>query len=71
VSCVCVEPGGAHPSYAHGYYKRDNAFCLAWDSISKDRQQFLAWMNRHVLSTSDHSEYRRSLAVDPTVISHV
>jgi glutaconate CoA-transferase subunit A len=71
VSCVCVEPGGAHPSYAHGYYKRDNAFCLAWDSISKDHQQFLAWMNRHVLSTSDHSEYRRSLAADPTVISHV
>jgi glutaconate CoA-transferase subunit A len=71
VSCVCVETGGAHPSYAHGYYKRDNAFCLAWDSISKDRQKFLEWMNRHVLSTADHSEYRRSLAADPTVISHV
>ena len=71
VSRVCIEPGGAHPSYAHGYYKRDNAFCLAWDSISKDRRKFLEWMNRHVLSTSDHAEYRRSLAADSTAISHV
>ena len=27
VDAVCaVMPGGAHPSYAHGYYDRDNAF---------------------------------------------
>ena len=32
----CV-PGGAHPSYAHGYYKRDNAFYMAWDAIARDR----------------------------------
>lgn len=71
VSCVCLEPGGAHPSYAHGYYQRDNAFCMAWDSISKDRQKFLEWMNRHVLSTADHTEYRRSLAADSPPFSHV
>jgi len=61
VSSVCEVPGGAHPSYAHGYYKRDNAFCKAWDAISRDRERFLAWMQRHVLSTSDFAEYRRSL----------
>ena len=59
---VCLVPGGAHPSYAHGYYKRDNAFCKAWDGISKDREPFREWMNRHVLSTSDFAEFKRSLA---------
>jgi glutaconate CoA-transferase subunit A len=37
ISAISVVPGGAHPSYAHGYYKRDNAFCKAWDGISRDR----------------------------------
>jgi glutaconate CoA-transferase subunit A len=45
---VCV-PGGAHPSYAHGYYKRDNAFYKAWDAIARDRDGFLAWMKTNVL----------------------
>ena len=35
-------PGGAHPSYAHGYYARDNAFYVAWDAISRDRDTFRA-----------------------------
>jgi glutaconate CoA-transferase subunit A len=70
VSCVCHVPGGAHPSYAHGYYKRDNAFCKAWDGISRERETFLAWMNRHVLSTPDFAEYRRSIEADSKVSSH-
>ena len=37
LDAVCVAPGGAHPSYAHDYYERDNAFYLEWDSISRDR----------------------------------
>ena len=45
---VCV-PGGAHPSYAHGYYKRDNAYYKAWDAIARDRDTFLAWMKANVL----------------------
>ncbi len=45
---VCV-PGGAHPSYAHGYYKRDNAYYKAWDAISRDRDAFLAWAKANVL----------------------
>ena len=45
---VCV-PGGAHPSYAHGYYKRDNAYYKAWDAISRERDSFLAWMKANVL----------------------
>jgi len=59
---VCEAPGGAHPSYAHGYYKRDNAFCKAWDGISRDRDRFLGWMQPHVLATADFSGFKRSLA---------
>jgi glutaconate CoA-transferase subunit A len=70
VSCICVEPGGAHPSYAHGYYKRDNAFYKAWDAISRDRETFLAWMNRHVLATADFAEYRRSVAAETKARGH-
>ena len=62
VTAVSVAPGGAHPSYAHGYYDRDNEFYLAWDPISRDREIFRAWMKRHVLDTADVTEYRASLA---------
>jgi glutaconate CoA-transferase subunit A len=62
IDAVAVAPGGAHPSYAHGYYDRDNSFYVAWDSISRDRDTFSAWIDRHVLGTRDFAEYRRSLA---------
>ena len=39
ITAVALAPGGAHPSYAHGYYDRDNAFYVAWDAISRDREQ--------------------------------
>jgi glutaconate CoA-transferase subunit A len=71
VSYVCAVPGGAHPSYAHGYYKRDNSFCKEWDSISRDRDTFQAWMKRHVLSTSDFAEYRRSIEAEPKMSPNV
>lgn len=49
VTSIAVVPGGAHPSYTHGYYKRDNAFYKAWDEIARDRDTFLAWMEENVL----------------------
>jgi glutaconate CoA-transferase subunit A len=49
VDAVCVAPRGAHPSYAHGYYDRDNEFYKAWDAISRDRDAFLAWRDANVL----------------------
>jgi glutaconate CoA-transferase subunit A len=61
IDAVAVAPGGAHPSYAHGYYERDNAFYIAWDAVSRDRDTFSAWMERHVLATADVEEYRRSI----------
>jgi glutaconate CoA-transferase, subunit A len=49
VSAIAVVPGGAHPSYAHGYYMRDNAYYKAWDAIARDRDGFLTWMKANVL----------------------
>lgn len=62
LSAVCVEPGGAFPSYAQGYYDRDNRFYPAWDKIARNRDTFVAWMKRHVLDTANFAEFRRVLA---------
>ena len=50
VTAVAQSPGGARPSYALGYYDRDNDFYVAWDAISRDRERFLAWMGENVLA---------------------
>jgi glutaconate CoA-transferase subunit A len=61
VDAIAVEPKGAHPSYADGYYDRDNAFYEAWDPISRDRERFREWMEEHVLGVEDFSEHLRSI----------
>lgn len=61
VTAICEVPGGAHPSYAHGYYNRDNAFCKNWDGISRDREKFNAWIETHIYGTKDFGEFRQSL----------
>ena len=48
LSAVALAPGGARPSYAHGYYARDNAFYTAWDAIARDRGRFTAWIDANV-----------------------
>jgi glutaconate CoA-transferase subunit A len=69
VDAVSLAPGGAHPSYAHGYYDRDNAFYVAWDAISRDRDRFTEWIRRYVLETADVTEYRARLAEAAEVMS--
>ncbi len=61
VTAVVHCPGGAYPSYAHGYYERDNAFYQRWDGIARDRNVFQAWMQRHVLDCADHREFLHQL----------
>jgi glutaconate CoA-transferase, subunit A len=61
VSAVACVPGGAHPSYADGYSRRDNTFYRRWDDVARDRDVFTSWMQRHVLGTRDFVEYRTSL----------
>jgi glutaconate CoA-transferase subunit A len=55
VTAIVKVPGGAHPSYAQGYYKRDNAFYIAWDKIARDKAVFLKWMEENVLSSGPES----------------
>lgn len=57
VTAVCEAPRGATPSYAHGYYERDNVFYRAWDRISRDRERFGAWIEQHILKTENFEEY--------------
>ena len=52
IAAISVVPGGSHPSYAHGYYARDNAAYLDWDDIAADRDKFQAWMQANVLGKS-------------------
>jgi len=49
VTAIARVPGGAYPSYAHGYYKRANDFYIAWDKIARERDTFMAWMKANVL----------------------
>lgn len=42
IDAVCLVPGGAHPSFAQGYSRRDNRFYKEWDPISRERDTFLA-----------------------------
>jgi glutaconate CoA-transferase subunit A len=58
---VAVVPRGAHPSYADGYYDRDNAFYEAWDPISRERERFTDWMEQHVLGVKDFAEHTQSI----------
>jgi glutaconate CoA-transferase subunit A len=44
-----VVPGGAHPSYTHGRYDRDNAAYVEWDEIAADRERFAKWMQENVI----------------------
>jgi glutaconate CoA-transferase subunit A len=67
VGAIAKVPGGAYPSYAQGYYARDNAFYIAWDPISRDRDGFLAWMKSNVLEKgpeifAEHARRLRSAA---------
>ena len=48
IDAVVEAPRGAHPSYAHGYYGRDNDFYAAWDEISRGRDSFEQWLDENV-----------------------
>ncbi|MEC8916629.1 MAG: CoA transferase subunit A, partial [Pseudomonadota bacterium] len=53
IDAIVVAKHGAYPSYAHGYYPRDNAFYKAWDAIARDRETFDTWLQGHVFSQGD------------------
>lgn len=59
IAAISVVPGGSHPSYAHGYYNRDNAAYLEWDEIAADRERFKAWMQKNVMEAGAEDFGRR------------
>ena len=61
LSAVCLVPGGAHPSYAYGYYERDNRFYQQWDPIARDRDTFTAWIDEFIRGTEDFSAFQEKI----------
>jgi glutaconate CoA-transferase subunit A len=57
VNAVVREPFACHPSYAQGYYDRDNDFYLRWREISKDVAQFNAYLDEWIYGVRDRAEY--------------
>ena len=66
VHAIVAVSGGAHPSYAHGYYGRDNAFYVAWDVISRDRDGFQRWIQEHVMAAQPDAFAARARAAAAT-----
>lgn len=61
VSAVCHVPFACHPSYAQGYYDRDNEFYLAWDRVSESVESVKAWLDEWVYGLKDREEYWQRL----------
>ena len=57
VKAVVREPFGCHPSYAQGYYDRDNGFYIRWREISKDVARFNSYLDEWVYGVRDRAEY--------------
>jgi glutaconate CoA-transferase subunit A len=60
VHAVVTAPGGARPSYAHGYYQRDNGFYTRWDPIARDRVRFRRWIDEEVIGKIGRTSGERS-----------
>jgi glutaconate CoA-transferase subunit A len=64
VAAVCQVKGGAFPSYAQGYYPRNNAFYKAWDAIARERESFQDWIEHYILNLTTFKEFRAALETD-------
>jgi glutaconate CoA-transferase subunit A len=61
VDAVVLEPKACHPSYAQGYYDRDNRFYIDWDVVARDPDQLDAWLREWVFGLGSHAEYVEKL----------
>jgi glutaconate CoA-transferase, subunit A len=57
VDAVVVEPWGAHPSYAQGYYDRDNDFYVAWEEVSRSPDRLARYLDEFVYGVPDRAAY--------------
>ena len=68
VDAVVVEPWGAHPSYAQGFYDRDNDFYVAWENVSRDPAKLEAYLDEYVRGVPDRQAY---LARQPGLVERL
>ncbi len=61
VDAVCKTPYSCHPSYAQGYYDRDNEFYLQWDKISESADSVKSYLDEWVYGVKDRAEYMQKL----------
>jgi glutaconate CoA-transferase subunit A len=61
VNAVCHVPYACHPSYAQGYYDRDNEFYLGWDQVSASQESVRAWLDEWVYGVEDRAGYWEKL----------
>jgi glutaconate CoA-transferase subunit A len=61
VDAVCVEPFGAHPSFAQGHYDRDSGFYRDWDAVSRDPARLQAWLDEWVRGLDGRAAYLERL----------
>ncbi|MUV60224.1 CoA transferase subunit A [Halobacterium sp. CBA1126] len=64
IDYIVEEPYGSHPSYAQGYYDRDNDAYLNWDEVSQTHESTQEWLDEWVYSVADRDEYIRKLSSD-------
>ena len=64
VSAVCHVPFACHPSYAQGYYDRDNEFYLAWDKVSESAEATKQYLDEWVYGVKDRNEYWEKLGAE-------
>jgi glutaconate CoA-transferase, subunit A len=57
-------PKCAHPSYAQGYYDRDNPFYLEWDKVSAEAEAVNRWLDDWVYGVPDREAYWAKLGAE-------
>jgi glutaconate CoA-transferase subunit A len=61
VNALVEEPWAAHPSYAQGYYDRDNDFYIEWDKISKEASTLEKYLDDWVYAVENRAEYAKRM----------
>ena len=64
VDAVCLVPYACHPSYAQGYYDRDNEFYLQWDKISESSDKIKNWLDEWIFDLTNRNEYWQKLGAE-------
>ena len=64
VSAVVHEPFGCHPSFAQGFYDRDNDFYVRWREISQNEALFNRYLEEWVYGVRDRGEYVRRMGAE-------